>query len=261
MKKLVVLLGTLMTCAHALVLEDLIAEKKLLTTFEDKKIGYYIGSFDPVHLGHAALAEEALKNNYCDYVLIFPAWGGDSYKNRSDLSLRHDMLFAAFQEHPRIIVTRLSPLELQQTLTKTTGQTVVPAFKGTQFLGILGSDAALDMTQPQSEPEKESHRIKKLSVFMNGIPLTEKHAKDTIGGIIALPASGYIIGQRQQDDLSVLKGKMADQPIVGILSHDGTRAVSSTQIRERIKKGQPMADLLHPKVAALIQARKLYGLE
>lgn len=71
-----------LTSAQALVLEDLIKEGKLQETLTHKKIGYYIGSFDPLHLGHQDTAQIPLKEKLVDYVLIFPNWGGDDFKDR-----------------------------------------------------------------------------------------------------------------------------------------------------------------------------------
>lgn len=99
------LILTMLVCiyasiAHALVLEDLVKDGKLESTLSQKKIGYYIGSFDPLHLGHEDVVNQILEQNLCDYVLIYPAWGGDEYKNRTDVKIRLEMLFAAFQKHP-----------------------------------------------------------------------------------------------------------------------------------------------------------------
>ena len=43
--------------AHALVLEDLVKNNQLQSTLQNKKVGYYIGSFDPIHKGHEEVAK------------------------------------------------------------------------------------------------------------------------------------------------------------------------------------------------------------
>jgi hypothetical protein len=67
---------------QGIVLEELIQDQKLQATLSGKKVGYYIGSFDPLHLGHEGVIEEILNQNLCDYILLYPAWGGDDYKDR-----------------------------------------------------------------------------------------------------------------------------------------------------------------------------------
>ena len=60
------LILTMLVCiyasmAHALVLEDLVKNSKLGSTLSQKKIGYYIGSFAPLHLGHEDVVNQILE--------------------------------------------------------------------------------------------------------------------------------------------------------------------------------------------------------
>lgn len=120
--------------SNALILEELAQSGTIESTLSNKKICYYVGSFDPLHKGHEAVAELPLMSGICDYVLMYPSWGKDSYKTRVDVNLRLEMLFAVFKDHPRIIVTKFSPIELQTALTITNSAkidnlpTVKPAF-------------------------------------------------------------------------------------------------------------------------------------
>jgi nicotinic acid mononucleotide adenylyltransferase len=223
---------TLLMCiyvstAHALVLEDLVKDGKLESTLSQKKIGYYIGSFDPLHLGHEAVVNQILEQNLCDYVLIYPAWGGDEYKNRTDVQVRLEMLFAAFANHPKAIVTKLTPTELQGALMKSDESLVAgkPSVKttlvGTEYIGIIGSDTALETSKD----------LKKLSVFMRGIEMPEKYKEHTIGGIIAIPVKGFIVSLRAGDSIDSLKGIFSDRPIIKTISTDYID-LSSTKVRQ-----------------------------
>lgn len=71
----------------ALVLESLTQTGKLEETLSGKKVGFYVGSFDPIHKGHEALAQKVIDQGFCDYVLMYPAWGGDTYKKRADINI------------------------------------------------------------------------------------------------------------------------------------------------------------------------------
>jgi len=211
--------------AQALVLEDLIANGTLETTLQNKKIGYYLGSFDPLHKGHEVVAKLPIKQKLCDFVLIYPAWGGDSYKTRADVSLRLDMLYAVFATHPKIIVTRLPPKKLQTTLTvpanlspsviiKEQPQIIVkPAFVGTSFIGIIGSDTALGLA-----PNEDA-----AATFMTGIQIAKKYQTHTLGGCMALPVKTFIVAIRAGDDLSLLYGKVRNRKIIAIIDGDSAQ--------------------------------------
>lgn len=238
---------------HALVLEELIQDKKLTETLSNKKIGYYIGSFDPIHLGHEALAREIINQNLCDYVLIYPAWGGDDYKNRTPIQIRLEMLFALFANDPHIIVTKLNTEELQQALTEESNLFIAdkPAvkskFSGTEYLGIIGSDCALDTSD-----------AKKLSVFMRGIKIPEKYKAHTIGAVIALPANGFVVGLRNEDSLDKLNGTFSERPIIATVVSEDFNNISSTKVRKAIKEGTSVNDLINPAVQEIISKHRLY---
>lgn len=239
---------------QALILEDLIKEDTLVSTLSNKKIGYYTGSFDPLHLGHEATIHEILKQQLCEYVLVYPAWGGDTYKNRTHVNIRLKMLFAAFKHHPKIIVTQLHPLALQQTLMQPTNHiiadkpTVTTKIPGVTYIGIIGSDTAIDTSKD----------LKRLSVFMQGIQISEKYKEHTIGSIIAIPVQSFIIGLRAQDSIDFLKGQFSDRPILHTIKTNYTHN-SSTQVRQAIKNNETTDNLLNPAVKALIIEHKLYG--
>ena len=234
------LILTILVCiyasiAHALVLEDLVKDGKLESTLSQKKIGYYIGSFDPLHLGHEDVVNQILDQNLCDYVLIYPAWGGDEYKNRTDVKIRLEMLFAAFQKHPKVIVTKLTPAELQGVLMKRDESLVAgkPSVKttiiGTEYIGVIGSDTALETSKD----------LKKLSVFMQGVQIPEKYKEHTIGGIIAIPVQSFIVSIRAGDSIDSLKGLFSDRPVIKTISTDYID-LSSTKIRKIIKNGSAL---------------------
>lgn len=243
-----------LSMAHALVLEDLVRDGELESTLSEQTIGYYIGSFDPLHLGHEAVVNQILEQNLCDYVLIYPAWGGDEYKNRTDVPIRLEMLFAAFANHPRVIVTKLTPAELQGALMERTDDLIAgkPSVKtklfGTEYIGIIGSDTALETSKD----------LKKLSVFMRGIQIPEKHKEHTIGGIIAIPVKSFIVSLRAGDSIDSLKGVFSDRPIINKVSTDYID-LSSTGVREIINKNGALGEgFVSPGVKEIIEKQGLY---
>ena len=235
--------------AHALVLEDLVKNNQLQSTMENKKVGYYIGSFDPIHKGHEEVAKNVLSENLCDYVIVYPSWGGDSYKQRASIEIRLDMLFALFKDHPQIIVTRYPPKELQNTLTqKTSAKTVMPKFKGLEFIGVVGSDTALKLT-----PDKSSS-----IAFMSGTVISSEHENHTWGGCIALPVSSFIVSMRAGDDLSTLNGMTGGRKIIETITPKQYNDASSTLVKNLMKNQQSTDKWLSEPVIKIIEENRLY---
>ena len=152
----------------ALVLEDITNNKGGSSKFENKKICYYLGSFDPLHKGHEHIAKDITEKGLCDYVLAYPAWGGDEYKNRIDINFRLEMLFAVFASHPEVIVTKLSPIKLQETLTRP------------------------DVIKTKKDRFFVKPKIKGLE-FMSGMYINKIFHQHTKGALLALPVHSFNI--------------------------------------------------------------------
>ncbi|MCE5293117.1 MAG: hypothetical protein LLF94_00700 [Chlamydiales bacterium] len=225
------LLALFITCSrlHALVLEDLVQTNIL----QDKRVGYYVGSFDPLHKAHEAIAIKALE--YCDYVLIHPVWGGDIYKKRSDINIRLDMLFAVFKDHPRVIVSRYTPIELQNTLQNTA-----------TFIGILGSDT---LTYLLPDPETSI-------VYMTGLQIPEKYATHTWGSCMALEAQSFIVAIRNGDKLQSLY--LRERPIIATFEIGDVGTLSSTGLKKTLQCDHTLRMCVSDPVADIIQKHALY---
>lgn len=248
-----ILLFSCISHVNALVLEQLASEGKLESHFSNKKMGYYLGSFDPLHQGHENVIEACLKNKDCDYVLVYAVWGGDSKKNRANIKIRQQMLDARFKDHPRVIVTHLSAKELQSMLTipipnKTFNNKAVtqPAFPGTQFIGVIGADTAYYPDQ------------KAFWYYMRGLKIAEENAKDTLGAIVAIPVEGFILAEREGYDIAALKGRVVDRPIISTIKDESTQAISSTMIKKNIIQQESISELVSSQILRIIQKFDLY---
>lgn len=208
------------------------------------KIGYYIGSFDPLHLGHQRVIDQALNSGHVDYLLIYPVPGGDQYKNRTGLPLRLKMIASVYQNHPRVLFTHWSPKELQDRFS--------PIASDIDIIGIIGSDL---VTETLLGPDKALGE-KKLSIFMRGIPLADRYHNDTIGSLMALKANSFLVALRGEIDLSHLDGMIADRPIRAFIQ-SGT--ISSTQAKLAIQNKHPFAHFFSPEVTEIIMQEELYN--
>lgn len=66
------------------------------------KVGVYVGSFDPVHIGHKHIADYLLSNNYLDRVIIVPT---TTYWNKNNLTdLKHRINMLKYYQSNKIII-------------------------------------------------------------------------------------------------------------------------------------------------------------
>lgn len=66
------------------------------------KIGVYVGSFDPVHLGHKHIVDYLIEHNYLDKVVIVPT---GNYWHKSNLTpLNHRINMLKYYENNKIVV-------------------------------------------------------------------------------------------------------------------------------------------------------------
>jgi nicotinate-nucleotide adenylyltransferase len=192
-----------------------------------KKVGFYGGSFDPIHLGHLNIALELAERHKLDEVYVCPTSQSPFKKEKPPV---------ASKEHRRAMVTAaISPLphftlldfELQKSVPCYTIDTIrelIALHKNNYFL-LLGEDA-LEHFQEWREVEE----LVKLATPLIGSRKTESFNMP--------PAL-----------LAAIKKGITTIPMMEI---------SSTQIRERLKQGLYCGHLLPAKVWEYIQQHQLY---
>ena len=240
---------------HAVLLEDLIEGNKLDETFTNKRIGYYMGSFDPFHLGHEGVVKNVREQDLCDFVLVYPMWGGDPHKQRTDIAHRFLMIFNLYKDHPNVIVTAMPPQTMQSHLTKPTTimsdnglPFIESAIEGTTYAAIIGSDTALAIANPENNRQNS----------LRGIQIPQEYYNHTRGCSRALPVQSFIISPRTGDDISTLGSKIYDRLIIGIINDPNELGISSTMIRERSKNHIPINSLISEGVDTVINLYRLY---
>ena len=161
------------------------------------------------------------------------------------------MIFAVFQDHSKIIVTRLAPQDMQAALTVPDIArigSVKPAFKGMYFIGVIGSDTALRLGAHQDSS----------SPFMTGIQIPEKYKHNTLGGCMALPVKSFIVAMREEDDLSPLRGSVRGKKILVVLEARSERRTSSTAVKKALVHGEPTDSIMSRPVREIIEKYGLY---
>jgi len=124
------------------------------------RIGVFGGTFDPVHVGHLAIAQAALESGKLDRVIFVPA-RRSPLKDREPVAPAEDrllMLEAATKNEPRFAVSRI---ELERDGPSYTVDTLEGLRGEGELHLILGSDALADLSRWRS-PE----RIRELATIL-----------------------------------------------------------------------------------------------
>lgn len=197
-----------------------------LQEMEKKKLrtGIFGGTFNPIHIGHLALANYLCENDEVDEIwfLISPQNPFKQNMNLLDDNIRLRMVKAATEGYHRFLASDFEFSLPRPSYTVNTLEKLSQAFPEREFYLIIGADnwAAFDKWK---SPEK----------------ILENHH------ILVYPRRGYDI-----ETGSLPKNVNAvNTPLIEI---------SSTFIRESINHGKDIRYFLHPSVFEIIKKEKLY---
>ena len=125
-----------------------------------RRTGVFGGSFDPIHVGHLAIALAAIETVPLDEVVFVPA-RRSPLKERAPVASeadRYEMLLRAIRDEPRF---RVSRAELDREPPSYTVDTLVALKERGELFLILGSDALADL-----ERWREPDRIRALATLL-----------------------------------------------------------------------------------------------
>ena len=200
-----------------------------------RKIGIMGGTFDPIHYGHLVLAEEirnsfSLEKIYFVPVGIPPHKGADCITNKK---LRYSMTLLATITNPNFEVSKLEIESEQVSYTINTIKKFISMIDSTQveLFFITGADAIM-----QIENWKNYDELLKLCNFIGA----------TRPGINEKQLREKIIYLKEKYQANVY------------LTYIPGLAISSTEIRTRIKEGRNIKYLLPESVESFIYKNNLY---
>lgn len=188
------------------------------------KTGIFGGTFDPIHIGHLALA-----NYICEFCGLDEIWFMVSPQNPfkkhhllSDDQLRLEMVRAAISDYPHFRASDFEFALPRPSYTAETLRRLTIAYPERDFTLIIGADNWISFRQ-WKEPEE----------------IIRNHP------ILIYPRPGYAI------DVPIFEGsvKLISSPILEI---------SSSFIRQALAVGKDIRYFLHPEVYRLIREKKLY---
>lgn len=197
-------------------------------------IGILGGTFDPVHCGHLAIANEAKKKLSLRHVLFVPAgrpWLKVDDREITGVKHRVKMVELAIEG---ITYFKLSTIEIERPGPSYTVETVVELKKrmgsDTEFFLLLGWDSLMEL--PEWHNPDELVKICKLVAF----------TRDLNGPL----------------DLDALERELPGIKESTVLLDMEPINISSSDIRDRVARGLPVKGLVPDAVAAYIQEQKLY---
>jgi nicotinate-nucleotide adenylyltransferase len=196
-------------------------------------VGVFGGTFDPVHLGHLAIADEVRRKLRLDEVLFMPA-GQPWFKQQREItSAQHrlEMVMLATASHPRFEVSTLELERPGATYTVDTMTQLRASFnQTTDLFFIVGFDSLADLPK-WKEPELLVKLCRVAAVRRPG------HTKLDIDGLeAAVPGFG--------ESLVVVEAPLLD--------------ISASEIRRRVASGLSITDMVPEAVARYIAENDLY---
>jgi len=192
-----------------------------------ERLGILGGTFDPPHIGHLALALDALEQLPLDRVLLIPAARQPLKANAAMSAPTHRLAMTRLlaELDPRLSV---DPVEVDRAGLSFTVDTV-RALRGglpdAEFTLVMGEDTAA--TLPQWREPAALALLVRVAVAFRGAPVNE-------------PTRGLPAGF----DARWLRARRID--------------VSATELRDRVRTGRPIRGFVPDTVAAYIAAHGLY---
>lgn len=191
------------------------------------RIGIYSGSFNPVHVGHISLVEYIVKQNIVDQVWLIRSPQNPLKINSSLLSDEHraEMLRLATEGHQGLSISTIEDNLPKPNYTINTLRALQEEYPEEEFYLIIGADN-WDIFDKWKDWD---------------IIIRDFH-------LIVYPRPGYDYPEIDQESFPTVQ--VVDAPQFDL---------SSTEIRDLIKEGEPISGYVDEKVEEYIQANNLYN--
>ena len=190
-----------------------------------QSIAVFGGSFDPVHNGHVMIARSALAELELDRLIVMPA-AQSPFKPDQTLApaaARMEMLRAAFSGEPEI---EISSWELDRggvSYSIETLRALAAEHPEAQLFYLIGADHVATLPQ-----WREADALAAAATF------------------VVVPRPGA-------------PEEAFPQPFSGRYLQGKPMAISASEIRERVRAGRSVANLVPPPVAQLLNSMQIYS--
>jgi nicotinate-nucleotide adenylyltransferase len=195
------------------------------------RLGVMGGTFDPIHLGHAAMAEAGADCAHLDRVLIIPvSVPPHRAAATAPAADRLAMCRIAVAGHPRLEVSDLELRRPGPSYTVDTLQRLAAERPGAELFLLLGWDSAREIRSWRS-PGEVMRLARTVVVSRPGYPA---------------PAPADLLAAGIDPDLAVLCDVR-------------TPDVESTDVRRLVEQGRGLAGLVDPAVESYLRRHRLYA--
>jgi nicotinate-nucleotide adenylyltransferase len=191
-----------------------------------RRIGVFGGSFDPIHIGHLAIAQEALWQCELDLVLFIVA-ALPPHKKEPEAAVEHRlrMVELAVDTEPAFHPSRI---EIERGGASYTAETLTQLhreYSGAAFFLIVGADSAIDFSS-WKDPE----------------------AVIEMANVVIAPRPGF--------DLTTMEPRLQGKAQI---FQSPTIELSSTMIRKRLHDNRPIRFLVPDVAERYIRQHGLYS--
>jgi cytidyltransferase-like protein len=196
------------------------------------KVGIYIGTFDPPHLGHVRVAKAALDFGQLDYLLLLPNENAHHKPQSTPFHLRHAMTQEIISGDPRIITPEV-PKENSLGYLRQTLHNLKKQKSQVTLVGILGTDVVEKIV-------KNVDNIYEDQKFWMGI------------------VDFFLVNQRGGFDTTIIPERIGGRPVYQFFASD--EGLSSTQMRNMVaQKRSELYQHLTERVVVMIQEYHLWS--
>jgi nicotinate-nucleotide adenylyltransferase len=198
-----------------------------------KKIGVMGGTFDPVHLGHLAIAEEARQQIGLEEVIFLPA-GRPYFKDLATISPAEDRINMLKLALAGKAYFRISLMEIMRP----------------------GPSYAVDsiaQMKEKLEPDDEIFFIMGWDSLMTLHLWQEPQRLISLCRVAAAPRPGY-----SKPDIALIEKDLPGISQRVIVMEKPLIDISATDIRQRVLRGLPIDHLVPVEVARYIREHQLY---
>ncbi|HQN19167.1 MAG TPA: nicotinate-nucleotide adenylyltransferase [Syntrophobacteraceae bacterium] len=213
-----------------------------------ERVGVMGGTFDPVHVGHLRVAEEAVEALDLDMLLFIPAAVPPHKLGKSILAFEHRwrMLRLATDEHPRFAVSDLEQRLPGKSYTVVTLRKLQEEYGGkAELFFIVGMDAFFELNT--------WWHFNELFELAHMVVLRRRgYDESEVNGFLAQRVSAHYTCTGDN-------ACFMHPHLLPVHCLNNTRLdISSTRIRQLVKEGRSIRYLVVPEVMRYICSEQLY---